>query len=78
MDEPPLALRLVRVTQMDSACLKDSCKTSELSNLPGLSPGTREKHAESESCSIVVPVRDGDSAVALTSRPCCAVGLNPG
>lgn len=31
-----MALCLVRVTQMDSACLKDSCKSSELSNLPGL------------------------------------------
>ncbi|KAK4831589.1 hypothetical protein QYF61_018349 [Mycteria americana] len=46
VDEPPLALRPVRVTQTDSACLKDSCKSSELSNPPGLSAGAREKHSK--------------------------------
>ncbi|XP_032914001.1 galectin-2 isoform X1 [Catharus ustulatus] len=46
VDEPPLALCLMRVTQMDSAWLKDSCKSSELSNLPGISAGSREKHTE--------------------------------
>lgn len=76
MDEPPLALCLMRVTQMDSAWLKDSCKSSELSNLPGISAGSREKHTESKSYSLVV--RDGDSGVTLISWPCCAVGLNPG
>lgn len=76
MDEPPLALCLMRVTQMDSARLKDSCKSSELSNLPGISAGSREKHTESKSYSLVV--QDGVSGVTLTSWPCCAVGLNPG
>lgn len=57
-----MASCLVRVTQTVSACLKDSCKSSELSNPPGLSAGAREKHAQSESrsaSSLVLPVRDG-------------------
>lgn len=66
------------MTEMDYACLKDSCKSSELSNLPGLSAGSHEKHTESESYGLVVPVQDGDLAVTFTSCPCCAVGLNPG
>lgn len=51
VDEPPLASLLVRVTQTDSACLKDSCKSSELSNPPRRSAGTREKGVGSELCS---------------------------
>lgn len=62
MNEPPLASCLVRVTQTVSACLKDSCKSSELSNPPGRSTGAREKCTQRELrsvSSLVLPARDG-------------------
>lgn len=81
MDEPPLASCLVRVTQTASACLTDSCKSSELSNPPGLSTGAHEKRTRGESCgasSLVLPVRDGAGRPRLGRHSRCLLLVSHG